>query len=86
MVRTASSVTVVVLAHERAEAFGMQSQREAVVPQAAILTPADMRALLRIPPQAAAPAHAAGLAWEQRVFQDSVNRHADELRARGLKF
>ncbi len=28
----------------------------------------------------------AGLAWGQRVFQDSVDRHVDELRARGLKF
>lgn len=28
----------------------------------------------------------AGLAWGQRVFQESVDRHADELRARGLKF
>ncbi len=28
----------------------------------------------------------AGLAWSRQVFQDSVDRHADELRARGLKF
>ena len=42
--------------------------------------------LLRVQPQAEAQATEAGLAWGQRVFQDSVDRHADELRARGLKF
>ena len=42
--------------------------------------------LLRIQPLARAQGEHAGLAWGQRVFQDSVDRHADELRARGLKF
>ena len=28
----------------------------------------------------------AGLAWGQRVFQEAVDRHVDELRERGLKF
>jgi hypothetical protein len=42
--------------------------------------------LQRVQPQAEAQANEAGLAWGQRVFQDSVDRHADELRARGLKF
>ena len=42
--------------------------------------------LLRTQPIARAQGEQAGLAWGQRVFQDSVDRHADELRARGLKF
>lgn len=42
--------------------------------------------LLRVQPQAQAQGMQAGLAWGQRVFQESVDRHADELRARGLKF
>lgn len=42
--------------------------------------------LLRTLPIARAQGEQAGLAWGQRVFQDSVDRHADELRARGLKF
>jgi len=42
--------------------------------------------LLRVVPQAQAQGAQLGLAWGQRVFQDSVDRHADELRARGLKF
>lgn len=41
---------------------------------------------LRTIPVARAQGEQAGLAWGQRVFQDSVDRHADELRARGLKF
>ena len=41
---------------------------------------------LRTIPVARTQGEQAGLAWGQRVFQDSVNRHADELRARGLKF
>ncbi len=28
----------------------------------------------------------AGQAWGQKIFQDSVKKHADELHARGLKF
>lgn len=28
----------------------------------------------------------AGVGWQQRVFQESARKHADELRARGLKF
>jgi len=42
--------------------------------------------LLRTQPVARAQAEQAGLAWGQRLFQDSVDRHVDELRARGLKF
>lgn len=42
--------------------------------------------LLRTQPVARAQSEQAGLAWGQRVFQDSVDRHVDELRARGLKF
>lgn len=42
--------------------------------------------LLRTQPIARAQGEQAGLAWGQRVFQDSIDRHADELRARGLKF
>lgn len=42
--------------------------------------------LLRTQPLARAQGEQAGLAWGQRVFQDSVDRHVDELRARGLKF
>lgn len=41
---------------------------------------------LRTIPVARTQGEQAGLAWGQRVFQDSVERHADELRARGLKF
>ena len=41
---------------------------------------------LRTIPVARTQGEQAGLAWGQRVFQDSVDRHADELRARGLKF
>lgn len=42
--------------------------------------------LLRVQPVARAQADEAGLAWGQRLFKDSVDRHVDELRARGLKF
>jgi len=42
--------------------------------------------LLRTQPVARTQGEQAGLAWGQRVFQDSIDRHADELRARGLKF
>lgn len=67
-------------------------------PYAANFTQSDLKALrafyasplgqklLRVQPQAETQATEAGLAWGQRVFQDSVDRHADELRARGLKF
>jgi len=44
------------------------------------------RKLLRTLPVAQAQGAEAGLAWSRQVFQDSVDRHADELRARGLKF
>lgn len=92
MARPAPSVAVVVPMHQLAEAFVVQRQREAIVCQPRSMKIRAKRAasggqkLLRISPQAPAPAHAAGLAWGQRVFQDSVDRHADELRARGLKF
>lgn len=71
---------------------------EMIEPYAVNFTYSDLRALrafytsplgqklLRVTPVAQAQARAAGLAWGQRVFQESVDRHADELRARGLKF
>jgi hypothetical protein len=71
---------------------------EMIEPYAVNFTYSDLRALrafytsplgqklLRVTPLAQAQARAAGLAWGQRVFQESVDRHADELRARGLKF
>ena len=42
--------------------------------------------LLRTQPLVQQQGLQAGLAWGQKIFQDSVDRHADELRARGLKF
>lgn len=71
---------------------------EMMEPYAVNFTISDLRALraffgsplgqkwLRTIPVARAQGEQAGLAWGQRVFQDSVDRHADELRARGLKF
>jgi hypothetical protein len=71
---------------------------EMIEPYAVNFTYSDLRALrafytsplgqklLRVTPLAQAQARAAGLAWGHRVFQESVDRHADELRARGLKF
>lgn len=71
---------------------------EMMEPYALNFTISDLRALraffgsplgqkwLRTIPVARAQGEQAGLAWGQRVFQDSVDRHADELRARGLKF
>lgn len=71
---------------------------EMMEPYAVNFTISDLRALraffgsplgqkwLRTIPVARAQGEQAGLAWGQRVFQDSVGRHADELRARGLKF
>jgi hypothetical protein len=67
-------------------------------PYAVNLTISDLRALrahfasplgqkwLRVQKLARGQGEEAGLAWGQRVFQDSVDRHVDELRARGLKF
>jgi len=67
-------------------------------PYAVNLTISDLRALraffasplgqkwLRVQRLARTQGEEAGLAWGQRVFQDSVDRHVDELRARGLKF
>lgn len=69
-----------------------------VEPYAVNFTLSDLRALraffvsplgqklLRSQPIARDQGEQAGLAWGQRVFQDSVDRHVDELRARGLKF
>jgi len=71
---------------------------EMMEPYAVNFTISDLKALraffgsplgqkwLRTIPVARAQGEQAGLAWGQRVFQDSVDRHADELRARGLKF
>jgi hypothetical protein len=71
---------------------------EMMEPYAVNFTISDLRALraffgsplgqkwLRAMPAARTQGEQAGLAWGQRVFQDSVDRHADELRARGLKF
>jgi hypothetical protein len=71
---------------------------EMMEPYAVNFTISDLRALraffasplgqkwLRTIPVARTQGEQAGLAWGQRVFQDSVDRHADELRARGLKF
>ena len=71
---------------------------EMIEPYALNFTFSDLRALrsffasplgqklLRNQPVARAQAEQAGLAWGQRLFQDSVDRHVDELRARGLKF
>ncbi len=67
-------------------------------PYAVNLTISDLKALrtffstqlgqkwLRIQKVSRTQGEEAGLAWGQRVFQDSVDRHVDELRARGLKF
>lgn len=72
--------------------------QEVMEPYAVNFTISDLRALraffssplgqkwLRTLPVARTQGEQAGLAWGQRVFQDSVDRHADELRARGLKF
>jgi hypothetical protein len=71
---------------------------EMMEPYAVNLTISDLKALraffvsslgqrwLRVQKLARAQGEEAGLAWGQRVFQDSVDRHVDELRARGLKF
>ncbi len=71
---------------------------EMMEPYAINFTISDLKALraffgsplgqkwLRTIPVARGRGEQAGLAWGQRVFQDSVDRHADELRARGLKF
>jgi len=69
-----------------------------IEPYAVNFTISDLKALrafftsqlgqkwLRSQKLARAQGEEAGLAWGQRVFQDSVDRHVDELRARGLKF
>ena len=79
-------------------ARGTELVAEMVEPYALNFTITDLKALraffitplgqklLRTQPIARAQGEQAGLAWGQRVFQDSVDRHADELRARGLKF
>jgi hypothetical protein len=79
-------------------ARGAELVAEMTEPYAVNFTISDLRALraffasplgqkwLRTIPVARTQGEQAGLAWGQRVFQDSVDRHADELRARGLKF
>ncbi len=79
-------------------ARGAELLTEMVEPYALNFTISDLKALraffvtplgqklLRTQPVARAQGEQSGLAWGQRVFQDSVDRHADELRARGLKF
>ena len=71
---------------------------ELLEPYALNLTITDLKALrafyvsplgqkfLRAQKLSRSQGETAGLAWGQRVFQESVDRHADELRARGLKF
>lgn len=79
-------------------ARGGELVAEMMEPYAVNFTISDLKALraffvsplgqkwLRTLPVARTQGEQAGLAWGQRVFQDSVDRHADELRARGLKF
>ena len=79
-------------------ARGAELVAEMIEPYALNFTITDLKALraffvtplgqklLRTQPIVRAQGEQAGLAWGQRVFQDSVDRHADELRARGLKF
>lgn len=80
------------------QARGGELVAEMIEPYALNFTITDLKALraffvsplgqklLRTQPIARAQGEQAGLAWGQRVFQDSIDRHADELRARGLKF
>ena len=80
------------------QARGAELLTAMIEPYAVNFTYSDLRALrafyasplgqklLRTLPVARGQAEQAGLAWGQQVFKDSVDRHADELRARGLKF